>query len=131
PGCHKRSDMREAVRHLNFGGQPEALFGLQIWTGMLEWPASDVPRIEVVDVRKDVPYDGEIVYAIVTPQSAHEIRSANDWLGLIAPQASHQPWSLVMSFYVPAGPPQKAGLLFVVKPSAPMPLPRELALQAL
>ena len=50
PGCHKRSDMREAVRHFNFAGQPEALFGLQIWTGMLEWTASDVPRIEV-DVR--------------------------------------------------------------------------------
>jgi hypothetical protein len=130
PGCRARRDLRESLRHMHLFGRPEALFGLQIWSGSFEWPASTVNRVEIVDVRKQVPYDGKIIYANVTPQTHSPNMTASDWVGLLAPQDSYTSWPLVMRFYVPSGSQHRVAITFVVKPSGPMPLPRELALQA-
>jgi hypothetical protein len=49
---------------------------------------------------------------------------------VLAPQAAHHPWQMQLPFFVPSGPERQVAINLVVKPANPIPLARELALQA-
>jgi hypothetical protein len=114
-------------------GRPESLFGLYSQTLDIAFHDRNVAGVDIVNLREGTPVDGEVVYAVATPQGpasgeGKEFLNSMPWV--IAPQAAHHPWRMDMLFFVPAGQGHRIGLNFVVKPTEPLPLARELALQA-
>jgi len=107
-------------------GQPEALFGLDVFHIFKDLPETTLPQVIIVDPEVHLTYEAQLVYAHYTPNCA-EFDEA-PWL--LAPQSSHQPWHMHMRFYVPTGKPRGISILFAVKPKIGFPEQLEIAVQA-
>jgi hypothetical protein len=131
PVCKKPADPRGALQAFPVFGNPEALFGMQVWRGSKKLPQTSGHQVVIWDLGVELPYDGRIIYANITQMVSDPSGFESPAL-LIAQNSLHQGWPTHLRFHVPPGSEGRAiSLLVVVKPTQPeLDTPLEIALQA-
>ena len=102
PLCGETVNPSLEFPHFPVFGNPEALFGMDVWMGQKDLPATTHPQVVSWDIGVELPYDGRIIYANIT-QNPGDFSNEPPCL-LLWNQSPHQPWPTHLRFYVPRVP---------------------------